>query len=70
MENDGEGVETCRREAGSQRVALATTDQLSIFGVEAVLAENKEHPFNEAGRRVKAALISYLMRYKGRGPHS
>ncbi|MEK6397810.1 MAG: hypothetical protein V4734_06970 [Terriglobus sp.] len=25
----------------------------------------KQHPFSEAGRRLKAAMISYQMRYKG-----
>lgn len=29
------------------------------------MAETELHPFNEAGRRLKAAVISYLLGYKG-----
>lgn len=29
------------------------------------MAETVLHPFNEAGRRLKAAVISYLLGYKG-----
>ena len=29
------------------------------------MTEVTKHPYNEAGRRVKAAIISSLMRYKG-----
>jgi len=29
------------------------------------MADTELHPYNEAGRRLKAAVISYLMGYKG-----